>query len=325
MKKREFTLDILKSIAVVLMSFVHVNSLLYSGGGILDKITFLGATVCFSVFLFSIGFVSGKKMGEKKEDSWAKILKKSLWIYLVYILFGVFSFFLEKRSVSFKDVLNIAILQNLPEYTEFLISIIFFTILSKLLFKPFQKLLYKPYLLVEISLLFFIIGSILCTIDISQPVLIWFQKHLVGLRNGTHVFPVFQYLSIYTMGVLFARYKSKITYSWVFSLSFLLLVVLMALGAPGWYRWPPSLNFQLYGVIFISLILFLLEFIKEKPFMKYLTVFGRNTLISFIFLTTVTFVLALFVKDSSDSSLLLWSLNIGVLFLTYLSIYFLKK
>lgn len=325
MKKREFTLDILKSIAVVLMSFVHVNSLLYSGNGILDKITFLGATVCFSVFLFSIGFVNGKKMEEKKEDSWAKVLKKTFWIYIVYIIFGVFSFFLVKKSISLKDAFSIALLQNLPEYTEFLVSIMFFTIFSKLIFKPFQRLLNKPYILIELSLLFFIVGSILCTIDLSQPVLIWFQKHLVGLEDGTHVFPVFQYLSIYIMGILFAKYKSKITYSWVFSLSFLFLVVLMALGAPGWYRWPPSLNFMLYGIIFISFLMFILDFIKEKPFLKYFTVFGRNSFLSFLILTTATFLLTLFVKTPSDSQLLLWVLNIGVLLVTYLSIYSLKK
>jgi len=62
MKERDYPLDILKSIAIVLMSSVHVNSLLQVNSGILDKITFLGATVCFSVFLFGIGFVAGKKI-----------------------------------------------------------------------------------------------------------------------------------------------------------------------------------------------------------------------------------------------------------------------
>ena len=146
--------------------------------------------------------------------------------------------------------------------------------------KPLQKHIIKPYLLIEISILLFIVGSILSTFELSNSVLIWLQKHLVGSQNGTHVFPILQYMPIYVMGILFAKYRSKIVYFWVFSLSFLLLVILMALGAPGWYRWPPSLNFLLYGVIFISLLMFAFQFVKRNRIIDFFNKFGRNPLLS---------------------------------------------
>ena len=109
MKERDYALDILKSIAIVLMSFVHINSLLQVNTGVLDKITFLGATVCFSVFLFAIGYVAGKKIVERKEDSWKKVIKKVLLIYLCYLLVGILSFFVLEGQIPLNSIINIAI------------------------------------------------------------------------------------------------------------------------------------------------------------------------------------------------------------------------
>lgn len=325
MKERDYPLDILKSIAIMLMSFVHINSLLQVNSGILDKITFLGATVCFSVFLFGIGFVAGKKITNGEKDSWKKVLHKILLIYVCYLVIGIASYFISKGQLSFVSIYNIAILNNLPEYSEFLISLIFFTLLTQLIHKPLQKHISKPYLLIEISILLFIVGSILSTFELSNSVLIWLQKHLVGSQNGTHVFPILQYMPIYVMGILFAKYRSKIVYFWVFSLSFLLLVILMALGAPGWYRWPPSLNFLLYGVIFISLLMFAFQFVKRNRIIDFFNKFGRNPLLSVALITIPSFVLAYFLNTPIKSDLILWGINLGVLLFASITLFFLKK
>lgn len=325
MKERDYALDILKSIAIVLMSFVHINSLLQVNTGVLDKITFLGATVCFSVFLFAIGYVAGKKIVERKEDSWKKVIKKVLLIYLCYLLVGILSFFVLEGQISLNSIINIAILNNLPEYSEFLISLIFFTLITKLIHKPLSKILNKPHILIEISFFLFILGSVLSTLNFSNPILIWFQKHLVGLENGTHVFPILQYMPIYVMGILFAKYKSKINYLWVFSLSFLLLVILMALGAPGWNRWPPSMNFLLYGIIFISLLMFAFQFVKRNKVIDIFNKYGRNTLLSFLLITIPSFVIAYLINAPIKSNLILWAINLGVLLFAFLILLFLKK
>lgn len=307
------------------MSFVHVNALLFRGKGILDGITFLGATVCFVVFLFGIGYVSGKKILENREDSWNKIGNRVLWIYLCYLVLGIFYFYISNKSLNLKNLFNIAVFNYLPEFTEFLVALIFYTILSKLLLKPLQRLMGKPYLLLVISIFMLILGSVLSKVDVSSQFLAYLQKHLVGVKDGVHVFPLLQYLPIYVLGILSAKYGSKLNYAWAFSISFLLLVLLMAFGAQGWYRWPPSLNFILYGVIFISFVMFLLQFVKENICTKHLTLFGRYPLFSLFLLTIITFILFFFIKIPSESHLLLWILNISILSFSYLVIYLLKK
>lgn len=324
MQKREINIDILKTIGVILMSFVHVNTLLFTGKGILDGITYLGSTVCFSIFLFAIGYINGKKVIDNNEDCWAKVWQKVLWIHLCYLLLGMFSLYLFNDSFSSKDILNLVLFNSLPLFTEFLISLIFFTILSKLLFKPLKSLIKKPYLLISISLVLFLLGSFLSKLDVTNPLLSFLQKHLVGFQ-GIHLFPVFQYMPVYIMGVLCAKYGSKLTYAWAFSLSFLLVVLLKAFGVEGWYRWPPSLSFILYGMIFISFVMFLLQFINENKHTKHLTLFGKYPLLSLFLLTVITFLVKIFLKEPSVSHLLLWFLNISILALCYLGIYLLKK
>jgi uncharacterized membrane protein len=78
LKKRLEDIDLLKGLAIILMSFVHVNSLLFvEPFGILDDLTYIGSTVCFVVFLFSFSFLQGKKLLVGKIDSWKKIFRKN--------------------------------------------------------------------------------------------------------------------------------------------------------------------------------------------------------------------------------------------------------
>lgn len=325
MKERDMKIDLLKTVAIVLMSFVHVNSLLYSGKGLLDSITYLGATVCFSIFLFGIAYIQGKKLEDGKEINWRGVLRNSLQVYIPYLILGFISTLIFKPDFVFLDLLKMAIFAYLPNYVEFLIAFILFYLFAKLAYKPLKKYIDNPYVLIMFAIITFTASLLLSKIEISNPILLWLQTHLVGSRTtGVHSFPLLAYMPIYVSGLLLSKYGNKLTYSWTFSLSFLALVLLEAFSAREWFRWPPSLTFILYGILFISLLMFLFEFVKKSKVVEKITLLGKNPMESWVYLTLFAFLLRM-ILVGNVAPLLVWLLNIAVLILAYVSILLSKK
>ena len=320
MKKRYLKIDILKTLSILLMSFVHVNSLIYTGKGLLDSITYLGATVCFSIFLFATAYIQGKKIEEKKEITWKKLLKNILSVYIPYLFLGFLSILILKPNFVFLDFLKMAIFAYLPNYVEFLVSFIFFYLFAKFAYSFLKKYMEKPLLLILFAILSFTISSLLSRVNLTNPILSWVQIHLVGLRAGAiHSFPLLAYMPVYIAGILLSKYGNKETYLWTSSLSFLTLVILEALHLRNWYRWPPSLGFMVFGILFITTILFLLEFVKDSKLLEKISLLGRFPMLSSIFLTFFAFLLR-FLLGEDIQGVFVWLLNILVLLLTYLSV-----
>lgn len=325
MKKRDVKIDLLKSIACVLMSFVHINSLFYSEKGLLDSITFLGATVCFSMFLFAISFIQGRKMQGKTLLTWKKVLRSSLSIYVAYLFLGFISILIFKPEFEFIDIVQMAVFAYLPNYVEFLVAFIFFYVFAKLAYVPLRKGIEKPYILISFVISAFAVSMVCSKIDVVNPLLYWLQKHLFGsFTTGVHSFPLFPYMPIYISGLLLSKYGGKVVYAWVGSLSFLALVLLEPLGGREWYRWPPSLAFVLYGLLFISLLMFLFEYVKESNILQKVTLFGRYPLLSWVFLTLFSLLLKMIINGNL-SAILTWLLNIAVLILAYACICLSKR
>lgn len=325
MKKRDIKIDLLKTVAIILMSFVHVNSLIYTGKGLLDTVTYLGATVCFSIFLFSIGYIQGKKIEEGKELTWENTLKSLLQVYIPYLVLGFVSTLIFKPDFVVLDILKMAIFAYLPNYVEFLVAFIFFYLFMKIVYKPLKRYIDNVYVLIMVAILSFGISLILSKINVTNPILLWLQTHIVGSREtATHSFPLLSYMPVYISALLLSKYGNKLTYAYVFSSSFLILVLLEAFGARQWYRWPPSLPFILYGILLISLLMFLFEFVKETKFLEKVTLMGRYPMLSLIYLTALAFLLKILPLDSVPT-LLVWVLNIVVLLFGYVGVLLSKK
>lgn len=326
MKKRDIKIDLLKTVAIILMSFVHINSLIYTGKGLLDTVTYLGATVCFSIFLFSIGYIQGKKITEGKELTWKNVLKSSLQVYIPYLILGFISTLIFKPDFVVLDILKMAIFAYLPNYVEFLVAFIFYYLFMKIVYKPLKRYIDNVYVLIMVAILSFGISLILSKINVTNPILLWLQTHLIGSKEtAVHSFPLLSYMPVYISALLLSKYGNKLTYAYVFSSSFLILVLLEAFGARQWYRWPPSLPFILYGILFISLLMFLFEFVKESKLLEKVTLMGRYPMLSLIYLTAVAFLLKILPLEDDVPTLLVWVLNIVVLVFGYVGVLLSKK
>lgn len=324
LKQRFEDIDLLKGLAIILMSFVHVNSLLFvEPFGILDDLTFIGSTVCFVAFLFSFSFLQGKKLLAGKTDSWRRIFKKIFQLYICYLLLGALSILLHNEGITLSQIIEIGLLKSLPLYVEFLIAFVWLTIFIKIFGKAIIKLFKYPYILFIFSLVIYALGVFLYNIELHGALLIWFKMHLVG-NLDTHIFPLFQYMPVYVLGILMAKYGSQKKYLGFSILFVCILIILTVFNLSVWYRWPPSILYLIEGMLFVFIFLYIFGCLKSVKILNFLKVFGADSLLSLVIVTALAF-LSAWVLSATGNPYVMLSLNAGVLILSYCVLRILKR
>lgn len=311
MGKRDLSIDFLRATVIILMTSTHINALLYTGSNIfLQKITTYGVILCFSTFLFCSAYVTALKITKGRYPTLKDSIKRILEIYITYLALGIFVSFVLNKGISLTDIFNIALLKNVPEFTEFLIAFIFFTFIPLLLPKNFWKILKKPILLILITLLIYISGNLIY-IQISKhsyPYIFQIPlENIFGYRD-LHRFPLTFYLPIYTFGILMSRYSKERIFILISSISFVLLQFLLFFDLAKWNRWPPSFLFLLYSFVYIPLVLLLYKrFSKSlsKGFFKHITNIGMYPLEQFFLSTLLIFLVRLIFVPSDNIFLVL--------------------
>jgi len=324
LKKRFEDIDLLKGLAIILMSFVHVNSLLFLHPfGLLDDVTYLGSTVCFVIFLFAFSFLQGKKLLGGKIDSWKKILKKILLLYLSYFVLGILSLLLHEGTITLSKILDVALLNHLPLYTEFLVLFIWFTIFFKIFSGTIQKLLKYPWVMFLISLIIYALGVWIYSLNVENEILLWIKMHLAG-NMDIHVFSVFQYMPIYALGLIMAKYENQKKYLALALISLCIIIVLSVFNLSVWLRWPPSILYLTEGAFFIFSSLYVLGYLEKIKALNFIKLFGGDSLRSLVVVTSLSF-LATWILFPSGNPYIVLSINAGVLVLSYCALRILKR
>ena len=317
MKERDFSIDFLRATAILLMTITHVNALLYLGKNpILDIFTTAGATLCFSIFLFSSAYVNGLKILKDGTFKLRDTLNRVLEIYMVYVILGILVTFVLEDGITFDRINNIVLLNHIPAFTEFLIAFIIFSFVPLLFYKQIKYLMSKPLYLVLITVLIYIVGSIVYT-QISKytypnPIRI-ILENIFGYKS-VHIFPLTYYLPIYSLGIFLSKYNKNSMLKIILISSITLFSVLFALKLSSWYRWPPSPLFLLYAFIYIPLMILIFRRFKtflSKGIFKLFTNMGRYPLEQF-FLSTLFVFLAVFLLKPSINPLLSILVNLGI-------------
>lgn len=316
LKQRLEDIDLLKGLAIILMSFVHVNSLLFvEAFGILDTLTFVGSTVCFVVFLFAFSFLQGKKLLAGKIDSWGKIFKKISLLYIWYFVLGIFSVLLHDGGITLSQIIEIGLLKSLPLYVEFLIAFVWLTIFIKIFGKTIIKLFNYPYILFISSLVIYALGMLLFNVEVHRDLLIWIKMHFVG-NLDIHVFPVLQYMPVYILGILMAKYGNQKRYLGFAILCLSALILLAVFNLSVWYRWPPSILYLIEGILFVFVSLYIFGYLKNAKALNFVKIFGADSLLSLVVVTGLAF-LSAWVLSPTGNPYIMLSINTGVLILSY--------
>lgn len=317
MNTRDLSIDFLRATVIMLMTTTHINALMYTGSNIfLQKISTYGVILCFSTFLFCSAYTTTLKISKGEYPTLKDSLKRILKIYITYLTLGIFASFILNKGITLTDILNIASLNNVPEFTEFLIAFIFFSFIPILLPKDFWKILNKPALLILITLTIYILGNFVYTqiSKYSYPYI--FQIPLENLFGYTnlHRFSITSYLPIYTFGILMSKYSKEKTLILTSSTSFVLLEFLLFFNLARWSRWPPSPLFLLYSFVYIPLVLlFYRRYSKSlsKGFFKHFTNIGTYPLEQ-LFLSTLLIFLVRLIFEPSDNVIFVLIITTGI-------------
>ena len=306
MKERDKSIDFLRATAILFMTITHVNSLFYLGKSpILDIFTALGATVCFSVFLFASAYVTGIKIKNNSTIKIESTLKRILEIYIVYIILGILITFVIGSEITTKQITDIVLLRSIPEFTEFLIAFIVFTIFTQLFFKQLKYFLSKPILLILLGITVYVVGVViynLTTNNTYPDTVRILLEHTVGYGN-LHRFPLTYYFPIFVFGLLLSKYSNIKTLLIITIISLFSLLILRITGISRWYRWPPSVAFLLYGFVYIPLVILIYKKFTKFFSTKILTMFsnmGKYALEQLFLSTFLIFASLLFLNPSQS-------------------------
>ena len=323
MKKRELGIDFLRAIAILLMTITHVNALLYTGNNlILDIFTTAGATLCFSIFLFCSAYTVGLRIQNNKRFDFKNTLKRVLEIYIVYLILGIFITFVLEKQLSINTILNIMVLNYVPEFAEFLIAFIIFSFIPLIFQKQIKSLISKPIYLIFLTLLIYAIGIVIYNLVskyILPNILRIPLENIFGYKS-LHRFPLTYYLPIYTFGILLSKYNNKKVLISILLISVILFTLLFSFEISHWLRWPPSHLYLLYGFIFIPLVLLkytLLRNFLTKGVFKLFTNMGRFPLEQFFLSTFLVFLSRLLFLPTGNEILSI-TVNISIFILLLL-------
>lgn len=214
-KKRFVFIDILRAIAILLMILTHVVALTFdhSNAPWLQTISLLGGTVCFTMFLFLLGVSNSISYISEDFDPEEESRKKHklLWrVFQIVILYYVIAFFVTLVNTSMLvdhnnnqkiyELLRVFYLQNIPQFSEFLITLAVFLFSTIFLKGLYKKIISSIWLVSIVSFAIYFIGFLLSYLYIQDSrIEVW--KSLIVGGQSLHTFPVFQYTPVFIIGL----------------------------------------------------------------------------------------------------------------------------
>ncbi|MBP6859249.1 MAG: DUF1624 domain-containing protein [Candidatus Magasanikbacteria bacterium] len=295
-EQRSSKIDFLRGSAVFFMLITHINVVFAQNPSfMLDKLTWWGATVSFSIFLFCFAYIYGLKLSDNKKLNVEKQVKRILLLLCIYYGAALCSHYFLFNGISAREFGSILTFGYLPLFTEFIIPFFLYIILI-LIFSPvLKKIRQWPAALVLISFSIYFLANWLYGLDVRGGFLTALKTLMVG--NGhMHSYGVLSYFPTFVLGFITGgAEKSSTGKSFallVFIISSALFVFLRVSGLSLWYRFPPSVLFLLYGIIYSFGVVLLYKYISKVNILnRYFIFLGKKAL--FIFLINVIVILGL--------------------------------
>jgi hypothetical protein len=291
--KREYSMDIFKGVLVLGMILVHILQF-FSNNTVSPSIDYIinyGNIVTFSGFVFCFGYVVQLSYLDKKFKSvYTKLIKNVIKTLLAFYISGIaFKLFIGGNPLTYETFKQVIILNDIPGWSEFLISFAYFNLLTLILFVPFKKLL-------ENKKIFWMVFSLLllaCFMPYGNV-----KINQIGILIGTKqfaCFPVLQYMPFYLVGMYFKKYN--ITFK-----PTILLGAFVLSAIPTWKlvtdnvlpdRFPPSLGWIVMPMFILYLYYLLCKFLEiYENFLTPIKLLGQNVLFCLVFSNIFIFTMA---------------------------------
>lgn len=294
MIKRNYSLDYMKAFLVFFMIFAHCIQLTHNkdlSPAIINKV--FGITslfvnlITFSTFFFVFGYVFYIAYLSKLEISKKKLLNNGINILTTYYLSAISIKIFNTNNFTSRDLKNILLLNDIIEYSEFILSFAFICFFS-IIFGKQILFLTSNFKILIISCLSFLGLTYIIPYDIIP--------NQLGIIIGTSKFasfPILLYLPYFLFGIYISRNKlifdKKTIISAIISQIIFLAYFLISKKIPE--RFPPSAVW-IMGSFFYTYLLYLLSnWISNKfnYFQNTILKLGSNTLFFLLFSNIIIF------------------------------------
>lgn len=326
---RDNRLDFIRGSAVIFMIVCHSLVFLYQGPSpVIEFLVYWGATVCFTMFLLVFGVLYGMKYA-KNSLNVNKELKRALTFFVGYLGMGIWVYFWQQTNsggvIQFKGVMGLVLTKMMPEYTEFVFAFGVFILFAILLKPLFVRFRWMALWLILFSMLCYIMAMVFYDVSVSEIFNLFAKQHLIG-DGELHRFGLFMYLPIFALGIGwgFVQIKrTEIINKLVFMGGFVTLTILVVFKFTGWstwQRWPPSLFFLLYGLIYPCFTYAVYDRLPKMAHFvtDYVSVIGQSAFFYYVGHLLILFPLQYLLNTPHDSAV--WALTMVAILITILGL-----
>jgi hypothetical protein len=249
-----------------------------------------------------------------------KLLSRSLKLLLVYYVTAIFvTLIIGRFGLTQVNIAEILTFREIPEYTEFLLPLVFFPIVLIFLNYIAGNLLRNVYFIVALSVFLYVLGGILYGVNVHNDVILSLKGLFIG-HGDLHRFGILMYFPVFGLGLILGQImtlardkKKKIMKRWLVVIS-LLSLFLVVTGISIWERWPPSLLFLLYGILYSFSLIYAHEKVASSNVINRLMIhMGTNALYYYSFhIVTIGLLITILNAATSDEFLIV--LIVGLIF-----------
>ncbi len=284
------TIDVLKGLLVIGMVLAHAISLL----GNEEQTLWLGLRnlinlTAFSGFLFCFGYTCYQAYFRPSADlpfPYRRTMKTALKpLIAFYISALAYRFITANADFDSQTILNIVILRDLPDYSEFLVTFSMTLIIAVLLRKPIRIIIGRFAYFVATIMLILLINLVFTYSGANGYIGL-----LIGMK-GYLVFPFLQYFPIFLLGVYFS--KQNIWYvRWLLVALVVLSLIILVLDRSYalMERFPPSSLWLIVSFAYVYVTAIIAEILSKSRALRHvLASIGGNTLFYLLLSNIVLF------------------------------------
>ena len=313
-RTRDISIDVFKGLLVILMIFGHLLAFYSTKDWLvaMDVLRYHNHLVIFTGLLFAFGYSCyyayySRDYNRVRERMGITALK----CYAAYCICGLFFLFTLSDSPLWPAVLGMITLENLPIFSEFLLSYTLYMLLGMIAFPAIRWMLESKSALVLACCL-----SLLSTAVVHG----YFETPQFGLLLGnssTPSFPILQYAVYFILGLTFARYRV----GWKISIFIIATLASNISAAEYLYleeepsRFPPSFTWILAPAFLIYVYYLASRWLSGLPWISaILQGIGRNILAYLIFSNLLIFMLQQRFPDAQLSTITMIALTVLIIF-----------
>ena len=275
------------------MVLTHVNSWYYTHAAAwLSFFTLWGASICYVTFVFAYGIGYGKQLMRNGFLDVSSTLKRLGALLVGYYFVAIWlSSIWAGRIINVKEILQIIFFIELPSYTEFLPTFVFFGLIFLALQKPIRALVNRPILAIGVGILIYALATYLYQFSWNFPAGNVFKELLVGYQNLNR-WGILSYFPVFLWGIIWGNRFDPADKAGKLNLA------LLAIGVIGFFllrnagisseRWPPSVPYLLWGLSYsLGVLAFWPVFARLKPLLSAGVFLGKNAFDFFIWHTII--------------------------------------